>query len=312
MKVLIYHERAHEYSSMLRERFPELDVTTAKDEETLSRHIADADILIAWRFPLDVLRRAKKLRWIQLTSAGAEHLLPASEDLRHMVVTNARGIHAELMADYVLGVMVMLQWDFPRLLRNQQVRRWSHQFTEPLAGKTLGIVGIGSVGREIARRASILGVNVVGVKRIPVPVAEINRVFGRDQLGTMLSLSDFVVLAVPATPETSGMIGEKEFYAMKRTAYVINIARGTVINESALVRALQERWIAGAALDVFENEPLPVESPLWAMENVIITPHVAGEPAAYARRVMEIFGRNLERWKTGGTLQNVIDFERGY
>lgn len=312
MKVLVYHRRAEEYRRMIRERFPDLEVAAGEEEGTLHQHIADAEVLICWRFPVGVLKGAKKLRWIQLTSAGIDHLLGVQEDLRSVTVTNAKGIHGQVMADYTFGAMVMLHWNFPGLLRDQQARRWQHRFTGPLAGKTLGVVGVGAIGGEIARRGPGFGMTVVGVKRTPAPADGVSRIFGPDRLREMLPLCDFVVLVVPATPETRRMIGEAELRAMKRTAYLINIARGSVVDEAALIRGLLEGWIAGAALDVFEKEPLPAASPLWAMENVIITPHIAGEPDAYARRVMEIFGENVARWRAGQPLRNVVDFDRGY
>lgn len=312
MNVLVYHRRADEYLRLIRERLPDLAVIVEDRANALAEQIRHAEVLLGWQFPLEALHAARKLRWIQLTSAGVEHLLPAREQLRHVVVTNARGIHAALMADYTLGVMMMLQWNFRRLLHDQEARQWRHQYTEPLAGKTLGVVGVGAIGAEIARRGASFGMTVVGLRRSPAPVEGVSRMFGPDQLLEMLSLCDFVALVVPATVETQRMIGERELRAMKRTAYLINIARGSVLDEPALVRALRDGWIAGAALDVFEHEPLPIDSPLWAMDNVIITPHIAGEPAEYARRVVDIFTENVRRWRAGESLQNVVDLAKGY
>jgi len=312
MKVLVYHRMADQYYRMICERFPEMEVVAGNEQEILDQHISDADVLIAWRFPVAVLGQARKLQWIQLTSAGADHLLGAREFLRNIVVTNTRGIHANIMADYTFAAILMLQWAFPRLIRQQEAIKWITQDTEPLAGKTLGIVGVGAIGSEIARRARAFHMNVIGVKRNPLPLAEVNQIFGPDRLQEMLSQSDFVVILVPATLETYRMIGEPELRAMKRTAYLINIARGTVVAESALVSALQENWIAGAMLDVFEKEPLPSDSPLWTLGNVVLTPHISGNLQDYAHRVMEIFGENYQRWRAGQQLLNVVDLERGY
>jgi phosphoglycerate dehydrogenase-like enzyme len=312
MKVLVYHRHAEDYRRMIRERFPDMEVVSGTDEKILFQHIADADMMIAWRFPIEVLKQAGKLRWIQLTSAGIDHLFPARESLRDVVVTNTRGIHADIMADYAFAAILMCQWDFPRLIRQQEAKRWIPRDTAPLAGKTLGIVGVGAIGSEIARRAQGFHMNVVGVKRNPLPMAEVNQIFGPDHLHKMLSASDFVVILAPATPETYRMIGESELRAMKRTAYLVNIARGTVVVESALVRALQENWIAGAVLDVFEKEPLPDDSPLWTLENVLVTPHLSGNLQDYANRVMAIFTENYQRWKAGKQLLNVVELEKGY
>ena len=312
MKILVYHGRAETYRALLAERFPDLEVAAGASDEVLDCHVEDAEVLLAWRFPVNALKRARRLRWIQLTSAGVDHVLDGVAELRAVVVTNTRGIHAELMADYAMGAMVMLQWSFPRLLRQQQARSWRHQYTEPLAGKTLGVVGVGAIGGEIARRGAAAGMTVLGMRRDPRPVGGVERMFGPAELREMLPLCDFVVLVVPATPATRRMVGEGELRRMRRTAFLVNVARGSVVDEPALVRALEEGWIAGAALDVFETEPLPATSPLWAMENVIVTPHIAGEPDDYPRRVMTVFEENIRRFREGRPLVNVVDLDRGY
>jgi phosphoglycerate dehydrogenase-like enzyme len=312
MKVLVYHSRGDTYRTLLTERFPDLEVVAGADDAVLERHLADAEMVLAWRFPVEALGRARRLRWIQLTSAGADHILSARPDLGDIVLTNTRGIHADLMADYVVGMMVALQWGFPRLLRQQQAREWRQQYTEPLAGKRLGVVGVGAIGGEIARRGAAMGMTVLGMQRAPRPMTPIARMFGPDELGAMLAECDVVVLVVPATPATHRMVGERELRRMPRTAYLINIARGSVVDEGALVRALSEGWIAGAALDVFETEPLPPTSPLWSMDNVIVTPHISGEPDDYPRRAMSVVEENIRRWRAGRPLLNVVDPARGY
>lgn len=311
-RLLVYHRRAEEYRELIRRRCPDLEVLAVADETTLYDAVAGADILIAWRFPLQALAGSSRLRWIQLTVAGVDHLIPARERLQGIAVTTARGIHGAVIADYVLGVVVMLHWDFPRLLRQQQARQWQGRETAPLAGRTLGIVGLGAIGTEIARRATAFGLQVIGVKRTPAPIDGVSRVVGPDRLHEILRASDFLVLAVPETPETRRMIGEPELRAMRPTAFLVNIARGGVVDEAALVRALEDRWIAGAALDVFDQEPLPPDHRLWALENVIITPHIAGEPDEYIRRVVDIFVDNYARWRAGRPLRNTVDLARGY
>jgi phosphoglycerate dehydrogenase-like enzyme len=315
VKLLVYHARAETYCALLRERFPDLDVATVvagADEAALERHLADAEVLLGWRLPAAALARAPRLRWIQLTSAGADHVLDVRPDLGDVVLTNARGIHGALMADYAIGVMVMLQWGFPRLLRLQQARTWRHQYTEPLAGKCLGVLGVGAIGGEIARRGAAMGMTVLGLRREPRPAEGVDRMYGPDGLGELLPRCDFVVVVVPATPETRRMLGERELRAMRRGAYLVNVARGSVVDEAALVRALAEGWLGGAALDVFETEPLPAESPLWAMDNVIVTAHIAGEPDEYPKRVMGVVAENVARWREGRPLLNVVDPRRGY
>jgi phosphoglycerate dehydrogenase-like enzyme len=311
-KILVYHARADAYRALLAERFPDLEVAAGAGADVLDRHLADAEVLLAFRFPVERLAEARRLRWVQLTSAGADHLVEGCPALAGVTVTNTRGIHVEVMADYTLGVMVMLQWRFPRLLRQQQARVWRQQSTEPLAGKRLGVVGVGAIGGEIARRGAAIGMEVLGVRRDPTPVAGVSRMFGPDGLRELLPLCDFVVLAVPGTPATRHLVGEAELRRMRPGAFLVNIARGNVVDEPALVRALQDGAIAGAALDVFETEPLPPASPLWAMENVIVTPHISGEPDDYPRRVMTVFEENIRRWREGRPLTNVVHLDRGY
>ncbi|MCL6640825.1 MAG: D-2-hydroxyacid dehydrogenase [Candidatus Rokubacteria bacterium] len=257
------------------------------------------------------MARARRLRWIQLTSAGAEQLLPARAALRDVVVTNTRGIHADAMADYALGVMVMLRWDFPRLLRAQAGRVWEPRLAVPLAGATVGVVGLGAIGSEIARRARAFGMHVIGIKRTPGGGEPGIEVVTAGRLREVLPRCDFVVLAVPITPATRHLLGSAELAAMKPGACLVNIARGPVVDEAALVAALRAGRLGGAALDVFEEEPLPARHPLWSLPNVTLTPHVAGEPAHYARRVADVFLDNLGRWRRGEPLRNVVDFERG-
>ncbi len=312
MKLLIYHRRAEELRHLIAERVSGLDIAAGFDDAVLARHLGDADALIAFQVPVDALPRARRLSWIQLTSAGAEQLLPAREALGSVVVTNTRGIHADLMADYALGVVAMLQWDFPRLLREQRAHTWVPRLVLPLAGRTLVVVGAGAIGSEIARRAAAARLRVIAVKRTAGPVDGADEVVTAEALPDVLGRADFVVLVVPVTSATRRLIGERELRAMRRTAYLINIARGSVVDEAALVRALGDGTIAGAVLDVFEEEPLPPTSPLWTLPNVILTPHVAGEPADYARRVADVFADNVARRRRGEPLRNVVDFERGY
>jgi len=312
MKLLIYHRRADELRGFIGAAAPDLDIAAGFDNATIERHLDSADVVIAFTFPLELLVRAKRLRWIQLTSAGAEQLLAARDRLAGIVVTNTRGIHVDLMADYALGALVMLQWDFPRMLRDQQACTWNQRLALPLAGKTLGVVGAGAIGGEIVRRAAVFGMDVLAIRRTPGPVEGAREVLTADRLRQALPRCDFVVLVVPVTEATRGMMGGAELRAMKREAFLVNIARGSVVDEGALITALREGVIAGAALDVFDEEPLPADSPLWALPNVILTPHVAGEPADYARRVADVFLDNVARWRRHEPLRNVVDFERGY
>lgn len=313
LTIVLHHTAAEAYARLIGERFPQVRTIAAPDPERLERHIGQADVLLATRFPVELFDQAKKLRWFQSTLAGVDSILSIRDKAARIAVTNARGIHGDVIADYVMGGVTMLHWDFRRFYREQAERKWNARYVAPLADKTLGVVGLGSIGATIARRAKSTGMTVVGSKRdISVPVEGVDKLFASDALRDLLPLCDFVVLALPATTETVGLFGAAELSRMRRDAFLINIARGNVIAEVELIKTLKAGAIAGAMLDVFEREPLPQDSPLWDMPNVIATPHVAGSPTNYTERVFSIFGDNIERFLKGQKLNNVVDLQRGY
>ncbi len=262
-----------------------------------------------------ILEVAPRLKWIQLTSAGADRLLDSGFIEGGITVTTVSGLHATPIGEYVLCVMLMFAKGAPKFIRGQARREWVRYLPQELRGKTVGIVGMGHIGAEVARLAKAFGCRVLATRRSLtrtkrgehayelMPASELHRLLGE---------SDYVVLCVPLTEETRGMIGEAELRAMKPTAVLINIARGPVVVEETLIRALREGWIAGAGLDVFEREPLPPESPLWDMENVIMSPHISGGTEIYNQRAVEIFADNLRRHLAGEALRNVVDPARGY
>ena len=216
------------------------------------------------------------------------------------------------MADFVMAAIGMLQWDVRRLLRDQQARRWQTRSTPPLAGRTLGVIGLGAIGGEIARRGAAARMRVLGIRRTPAPMPGVEEVFPPSALLAVLPRCDFVVVVVPRTRMTEHLIGRAELAAMTPQSALINIARGGVVDETALIEALGRRQIAGAILDVFDREPPPANSAFWDLDNVILTPHMAGEPADYVRRMTEIFAENYRRWRSGQPLMNAIDLQLGY
>lgn len=314
LTIVLNHPAAESYAALIAERFPQVRTIVAPDPARLEQHIGEADALLAFRFPVEVFDKAKKLRWFQCTGAGVDSIFPIRDKVGHITVTNGRGIHGDIVADYVMAGATMLHWDFRRLLREQADRKWNPRYVAPLAEKTLGVVGLGSIGATIARRAKSAGMTVVGSKRdVSSPVEGVDRLFPSTALKDLLPVCDFVVLAVPGTAETVGLIGSTEIACMRRDAFLINIARGNVIAEAELIEALKAGTIAGAMLDVFEQEPLPQNSPLWDMPNVIATPHVAGSPSNYTERVFSsILADNIKRFLKGQKLKNVVDLRRGY
>jgi D-2-hydroxyacid dehydrogenase (NADP+) len=263
----------------------------------------------------DIREVAPNLKWIQLTSAGADRLLQSGIVGTSVIVTTASGLHATPIGEYVLTVMLMFAKGAPRFLRAQLRREWARFMPSELYGKTVGIIGLGNIGGEVARLSKAFGCRVLAIRRSAVQRASdehADEVLPPSGLPYLLRESDYVVLATPLTAETRGMIAGPQLRMMKPTAVLVNIARGPVVVEADLVRALSEGWIAGAALDVFEREPLPPDSPLWDLENVILTPHISGGTEIYNQRAVAIFTDNIRRFLTGQPLRNVVDPSRGY
>ncbi|MER8390019.1 D-2-hydroxyacid dehydrogenase [Mesorhizobium sp. M1380] len=311
--VVISGPSAKPYAGLIKDRFPDLRVLQAPDASSLEEHIGEAEVLLAFQFPVEIFDKAPKLRWFQSTGAGVDSLFPIRDRLGHITVTNARGIHGEVIADYVMGAVTLFHWDFRGFLHDQANKSWKPRPVLPLAEKTIGVIGLGSIGATIARRAKRAGMTVLGSKRdVTVPVEGVDELFAPDAMADMLPRCGFVVIALPATPDTVGFLGPAEIACIRPDAYLINIARGSVIVEGELIKALQKGGIAGAMLDVFEQEPLPPTSPLWTMPNVVVTPHSAGYPANYESRAFSVFAENLKRYMAGQELMNIVDLKRGY
>jgi phosphoglycerate dehydrogenase-like enzyme len=306
-----------EQLARVRAAAPGMRILVTRDRARIEAALDEIEI-VAGGFPRDLLSRARNLRWFQQWGAGADWLLryPGAVEL-DFVLTNASGVHPIPISEHILAFLLALARGLHRAMRAQVRREWipqdQHEGLFELAGKTMLLVGVGAIGERTAEVAQALGMRVLGVRRDPSASAPaVEAMFGPDQLLELLPQADFVVLTVPLTHATRGMIGEQELRAMKPTAYIVNIGRGGTIQEDALVQALQEGWIAGAGLDVFETEPLPDDSPLWAMENVIITSHYAGLTPRYHERAMEIFLDNLRRYQAHEPLRNVVDKKLGY
>lgn len=231
-----------------------------------------------------------------------------------IILTNARGVHRIQMSEYLIGMMLMIVRKFPHYIVKKQEHKWDPLMTEELHGKTVGFIGVGAVARETARKLKVFGVKTLGVKNKQEDVKDFDIVLGKNDLDVLLKESDFVIALVPLTYETEGMLGEKEFRLMKESAWFINVARGQVVDEKALIKALEEKWISGAALDVFGKEPLPSSSKLWDLDNVIITPHVAGPTPRYMDRLTQVFVNNLQKYVLDKKTEmvNVIDYNKGY
>ena len=293
---------------------PKAVITNCPPKEDVTPFLKDAEVIFG-QLSADKLPLARRLRLLQVTSAGVDRLL--SDELRQSkaALCTASGIHGDTIAEHVLMLMLAMVRQLPAYVHAQKARVWKPLDVDLLNGKVLGIVGFGSIGEEIGRRAKSFGMKVIGLKRRKAETVDrtlADDVWGDQDLDRLLTIADHRVVAVPLTPATRGLISRERLALMKNTAVVYNIARGPVIDESALVTALREKRIAGAGLDVFETEPLPETSPLWDMENVIVTPHSAGGMPDYRPRAFAIFIENLRRLRDGEALINEVDKEAGY
>jgi len=256
-----------------------------------------------------VIGSAERLQWVQSTFAGVE-ALTAPAPRTDYCLTGVKGVHGPLMAEYVLAYILARERNLFRTYENQRNRQWDSLAYQGLHGKVLGVCGIGSIGQRIARAAAAFGVRILGFKRTQASVEAVERIFTPPELADFLAQCDYVVITLPLTPATRGLFADTAFRAMKPDAVLINIGRGAIVEEPALIRALRAHRIAGAVLDVFEREPLPPDSPLWRFPGVLITPHNAG--FSFPREIVRIFAENYRRFCRGEPLRYVVDFERGY
>ena len=284
-------------------------------KKKLTSLLAWADVIFGLAAPPDTAARATNLKWIQVISAGVDRWRATDVWNSPVILTGVSGIHATPVGEFAMALMLMFAKNAPCSFRMMQTRQWRHYPTHTLRGKTVGIVGLGHIGKEIARLASAFGMKVLATRRsvrLPRKVRNVDLVLPQSHLRQMLRKSDYIVLSVPLTPETRHIIGERELHAMKPSARLINVGRGQLVDEKALIRALDEKRIAGAGLDVTCTEPLPKESRLWSFDNVIISPHLSWAMENYLSHATHVFCENLHRYITGKKLLNVVDRKRGY
>lgn len=311
--ILVLNKLADHHLEAIQGVAPGIKVTSA-ELENAGQYIADTDILLAWGW-MDIrplYLAAPNIKWVHALSAGVEKLLLPEIQTSSTILTNSKGIHGIPVSEHVFAMMLSFTRGLNLYIRQQSQHKWKRVHTDEIHEKTIAIVGLGSIGREIAKKAKCLGMEVVATKREMTAEIFVDRLFRPDQLEEMLAIADFVVLALPLIEETKGFFGLKQFEAMKRSAYLINIARGGVIKENDLIQALEQGLIKGAGLDVFEEEPLPETSPLWDMTNVIITPHMAALSPYYLDRAIKLFVDNLARYVQGKEMINVVDKTKGY
>lgn len=315
LRVLVLSGKPDVYLEPIRRRFPGIVLESCRsygDLETTLREF-QPDVLLAARigtpFPREALFSCASLDWVQTASAGVDHLLPIDP---RVTVTSASGIHDEVLSDYVVCSVLMWNLHFPAFFRQQRERVWQSMELVPSSGKTLGILGLGSIGTLAARKAKNLGMRVIGLKARPgAPVEGVDEVHGVERLREVAARCDFLAVTLPLTPKTRGLVDGGVLQLMKAGSVLVNLSRGGIVDERALVQALQNGPLRGAVFDVFAQEPLPRESELWEIPNLVITPHT-GDIQGWREKVAELFCDNLGRRLAGEPLRNVVDPERGY
>ncbi|MBW4444646.1 MAG: D-2-hydroxyacid dehydrogenase [Plectolyngbya sp. WJT66-NPBG17] len=312
-----------EFADELKPRLPEeIEVVLVDREGELNGDASNAEIYLSAGLlkpaVLDkVLNTAPALRWQHTPSAGVNHLLTPTALARDIILTNGAGVHAIPISEFVLALMLDHVKHLKTLHQLQEQHQWDYRwkrniFLQELSDATVLIIGAGGIGQAIAARASSFGMHVWGSRKHPQPSPHFEKIVGAAEWHPLLPEADFVVLATPLTPETKEMINADVLRAMRSSAYLINIARGALVDEAALLTALTEGWIAGAGLDTFATEPLPPESPLWSLPNLFVAPHISWSSAHSRRRTVNFFLENLNRYRSRQPLQNIVDRAAGY
>ena len=300
------------FEAPMAERLPGRELRGFEDEADFAARVGEIEVLLALRPPRGHWGKASRLRFIQISGAGVDALLPAPDLPAHVRIANGRGISGAVMAEYALGWILHFARRVPRNQEQQARREWRMYAPSNLEGATCGILGMGAIGEAVASRAKAFGMRVLATQRTPKPCPHADEVLGPEETERVLAESDYVVVILPLTPETRGSLDEARLGKLRREAVLVNMARGGIVDEAALARMLSDGRLRGAVLDVFEEEPLPEESPLWEVPNLVVTPHVAGFSRDYLPRIFEIFAENVGHLEAGEPLRNEIDPDRGY
>jgi D-2-hydroxyacid dehydrogenase (NADP+) len=299
MHLLVLNQDAEHIHNVLAPKFPELTIHAATSENEVGDIIGEADILLAIRISDALIKKASKLKWIQCMITGTDYITNLPSLRKEILLTSTRGIHGPQVSELVFLYMLALNRNFPMIVRNQDRHVWDSRPAPLLYKKKVGILGVGVIGLEIARKCKAFGMTIYGITRFKRKMDSVDYSHGPQELIAVLREVDYFINVVPSTSDTQNMIGAPEFAAMKPTAFFINVGRGETVDEEALIQTLQAKKIAGAALDVFCREPLPEDHPLWAVPNVIITPHVGGKSDIYSDQALPIFEENLRRYLQG-------------
>ena len=327
MKVLIVHCHTFELwhapawlRLRLQEAFPNVEFVQLPNDRRLAKEVENADVFIGWSFPPQFLARAQKLRWIHSPAAAVNQLLSPELVNSDIVVTNSTGVHGPVVAEHALALILALAKRLPQSLRYQTKKQWAQDRLwreqprpREVDGSTVLLIGMGGIGREFTPRAKAMGMRVLAVRENPQKgTSGADLVFGHHELDDVLPEADYVLVCAPFTPQTAGIINKARIKKMKRDAYLVNVSRGQLIDEPALLDALKHRRIGGAALDVFNQEPLPRSSRFWGLDNLLITPHTAAVTERLWERHLRFISENLERFIAGQPLHSRVDKRQGY
>ena len=316
--VLLHSDETAAFAMQLRSEVPDLEVAECNSyaalPEALQKHRPEVVYTVRFdatqQFPRDALFAEGGPRWIANGGAGTDHL--GHWNTSRVIVTNAAGVAADMMAEYIMGGFLHFTLDVPGLQQDQNARRWRARTVRPIKGQVLLIVGLGHTGQALASRAKAFGMTILGTRARPRPMENVDEVGGVEALKQMLPRADFIAVATPLTSQTRGLLNNAAFSAMKRGVILADVSRGGVIETASLLAALQDGTVAGAALDVFETEPLPEDSPFWTQKNVLISPHCSSVSDDWAAASFALFLSNLKRWAAGQALFNIVDPDRGY
>jgi glyoxylate/hydroxypyruvate reductase A len=311
-KVLFFYPRfIEEYQALLEKEIPEAEFMICTNREEMERFAPEAEIaLVGMTFPQELFKKMPKLEWVQALAAGVESYIQNADQFKHIPVCRITGAFGKYMAEYVLAYILYFCQNIPRALKAQREKRWDSYRMEFIHQKTLGVMGLGHIGQAVARKARDAGMRVVSWDMARAEAPSVARQFAPREMADFLREADFVVLTLPATPATRNLVGRDFFKAMKKTAYLINICRGAIVDEEALVEALTSGQIAGGIIDAMKEEPLPEKSPLWDCPNLIVTSHISGP--SLPGDMVEIFKENFRRFLKKEPLIGLIDFSRGF
>lgn len=309
MNVLVLDKLAEGYKKALNERFPELVVHAAVKEEDVGEFIGRADILLCARISDALMQKAVNLKWIQAVTTGTDYLTRLPSLKKDVLITTTRGIHGPQMSEMAFLLMLALNRNLPQVVKNQEKSHWENWPSKLIWKKKVGIFGVGVIGEELARKCKAFAMEVLGIDVVKRQLECIDRWYGPEDIIEVARQVDFLILVAPNTPQTEKIVGAKVLSSMKPTAYLINIGRGELVDEPALIDALNTGTIAGAGLDVYWQEPLPKEHPLWKAKNLIAMPHMGGPSDVYVEQAMAVMEENFRRYLKGErkNLINVVE-----